>query len=899
MTQRVLWILLAIGMMVGQGQLYDVCLCPDGNPFSNYRAVSTSNGVLSAVMGVSGTVQWRRACFPEPGTGCIGYEVSGSIQIGTDRGSQLLNDGSTAMTAGFPYGAIPGGGIYLTLRTVRNGEENFIRWGAQGTQARFDRTFPGASGSYVYRRWDIQGLDTEVRVDVIQNVARISLSVWNVDNNSSVQLSVRLSSDVETGAEENIFFSNEYPALFVYLPGQRPVRTDKNLFLRRNEIPEYIDIYRSQSNLRASSRYLLRSNPYFPDQTKIERLVIGEWYFIHATADWLQENDSRIFPDTFIRDVALNLYTESRTLPPNMSRSQPPVQYVFYVMLTPGSYDVQPPLALGVESLPVIEPDALDVTKLTNNGEFDIVANVSNQYFVVGREIDLQNVTLDLSLPPGLQLAQGQNRRQVISLLSPGETKSVRWRVVASPDFSGPTVVQVTAQAPPAPNKTVRREIVISATANRKFQAGFQLVSIPFVTRGALSDILANLPSAYQARRWNPQREQYELIDVVRQGEGFWLYLPSDSAAIQYNASAIAFPSQVFTQSISVPVAKGWNQLGNPYPYPLQLGQVVVVAASNPRQSLSFQEAANAGVLRGVIYYWDEFSQEYKFVSDPGTLLLPHRGYWIKFNEDAEFVFPPALLPGVGAGTAPRSAKEVSNPNQWRLQIVARTSRGVDTQNFIGMSSGRAAGDIEEPPAPLSERAVNLMILKSGTGTPLMQEIRPLANRQQFDLVVEAAPGEEVTLTFPNMNTVPQGFRLRLSDLNTGRTVDLRTTPEYRFVSTGRTRLQLTVERAARLGALITSVSVSSAGRGASSVSISYVLADNAQTSIQILGADGRTVASLHRGRAATRGVNTVAWNLRDDQGRAVPPGTYQVQVEARTEDGQVARATRPLVLTR
>jgi hypothetical protein len=180
-----------------------------------------------------------------------------------------------------------------------------------------------------------------------------------------------------------------------------------------------------------------------------------------------------------------------------------------------------------------------------------------------------------------------------------------------------------------------------------------------------------------------------------------------------------------------------------------------------------------------------------------------------------------------------------------------------------------------------------------------MQEIRPLANRQQFDLLVEAGAGEEVTLTFPNLNTVPQGYRLRLTDLNTGRTVDLRTTPEYRFVSTGRTRLQITVERAARTGALITSVHVSSAGRGANSVSISYVLADNAQTSIQILGSDGRTIATLHRGRAATRGVNTVSWNLRDDQGRAVPPGTYQVQVEARTEDGQTARAVRPLVLTR
>ena len=146
-----------------------------------------------------------------------------------------------------------------------------------------------------------------------------------------------------------------------------------------------------------------------------------------------------------------------------------------------------------------------------------------------------------------------------------------------------------------------------------------------------------------------------------------------------------------------------------------------------------------------------------------------------------------------------RSAEERPNlPNDWRLQIVARTTRGVDTQNFIGISSGRSAGDIEEPPTPLPDRPVNLVILKSGTGAPLMQEIRPLANRQQFDLLVESASGEEVTLTFPNLNTVPQGYRLRLTDLNTGRTVDLRTTPEYRFVSTGRTRLQITVERAAR-----------------------------------------------------------------------------------------------------
>jgi hypothetical protein len=105
----------------------------------------------------------------------------------------------------------------------------------------------------------------------------------------------------------------------------------------------------------------------------------------------------------------------------------------------------------------------------------------------------------------------------------------------------------------------------------------------------------------------------------------------------------LRFPDNVFTTSVPLPLKRGWNQIGNPYPYPLVLGQVVVVAASDPRRSISFFEAAQRGVIRGVLYYWDEFSREYKFTSDPNTPLLPHRGYWIKANEDIEFVYRPCF----------------------------------------------------------------------------------------------------------------------------------------------------------------------------------------------------------------------------------------------------------------
>jgi len=857
------------------------CGCPDNeDPVSDdYLDIEIDNQVLRAVLGLSGTVTWWRGCFPLDSGNCTTRPAEGSIQLGTSRGSALLEDSDTALTAGFPWGVFPAG-IYITLRAQREGQTQTFVWGREGgPQVIFSQAWPGASGYYIRRIWNVEGWNTDLRIDLIQSAARISLRVRNTGDTPAT-LALRFASDVETGVETG--------PPYVYVQGQRPITIDTDL--RGVQVPNAIEFYTGRNLLAASSRYLLRPVKGFEDQTPIDRLVIGKWFFVQATEIW----DPVLFPDSFIGDVAINMFVNPRNFAPGQER-----EYVFYVTLTPVDLDVQPPIAVGVEALPVVEPDERDLTRLANNGQFTVIANVTNQYFVVGREVDLTNVAVDLSLPAGVSFAPGETRRRVIPRLAPGQTADVRWNVIADPSAVGFATFKVTVQAPPAPPKAVTRTILISATASRKLESGFQLVSLPFSTTSSLDEVL-NLPAAYQAKRWNPERELYETIDIVRPGQGFWLYLPGDSILAQYDATKLEMPRGMFNTSVPVPLKKGWNQIGNPYPYPLVLGQVVIVSSSDPSRSLTFFEAAQRGVIRGVIYYWDEFSREYKFTSDPNTPLLPHRGYWIKTSEDIEFVYPPVFLPGTGPRELPRSAVERPNaPNDWRLQIVARTARGADTQNFIGISTGRNAGDIEEPPAPLPERPVNLVILKSGTGTPLMQEVRPLANRQQFDLLVEAAAGEEVTLTFPNLNTVPQGYRLRLTDLNTGRTVDLRTTPEYRFVSTGRTRLQITVERAARTGALITSVNVSSAGRGTNSVSITYVLADNAQTSVQILGSDGRTIATLHRGRAATRGVNTVSWNLRDDQGRAVPPGTYQVQVEARTEDGQTARAVRPLVLTR
>ncbi|MCS7065715.1 MAG: hypothetical protein NZL85_05500 [Fimbriimonadales bacterium] len=852
----------------------------------DYFHIRISNGVLGAVLGLSGTIQWLTDCFPMTNTPCITLQAEGSIQIGTTGGTSLLRDGGISMTAGYPWGVYPGG-IYISMRETRANQTRTYVWGrSQGApNVVFDRSWPGASGVYIRRQWYVEGWQTDMRIELIQTVARIELKVRNTGTQTAT-LALRLASDVEVGVEEGVDPNGASLPPYVYVQGQRPIRVDTDL--SGVQVPPAVEFYLARGDLRGASRYILRPTTGFEDATPIERLVFGEWFFIQATTNW----DPTLFPDSFISDVAINLFTSPRAFAPGQERT-----FVFYVTMTPVNIDVQPPIAVGVETIPVIEPNQRDLSQLANGGVFEVIASVTNMFHVVGKEVDLRNVTVDLALPAGITLASGETRTKTVSVIQPEATGSVRWRVVADPKAVGFATLRVSVNAPPAPPKTVSRTILISATANRELKKGFQIISIPFNATAPLVDVLGLPEGTYLAKRWNPDREVYETVDTLPPGIGFWLYLPNEGTNV--TMSHLRFPQAVFTASVPVRLNRGWNQIGNPYPYPLVLGQIVLVSASDPRTSLSFFEAAQRGVIRGVIYYWDEFSGEYKFTSDPNTPLIPHRGYWLKCNDDIELVYPPVFLPGTGFGGTTRSANEPTmRPNEWRLQLIARTARGEDTQNYIGITSGRSAGEVEEPPTPLAEVPVRLTLLKAGV--PLMQDVRPAsAARHTFELLVEAQAGEEVRLRAPNIRTIPAGYRLRLTDQSTGRTVDLRHTPEYRFTSSGRNRFTLTVERGARGGALITSINVGAAGRGATSVSISYVLAQDAQTEVAILGTDGRVVASLQRGRAATRGVNTVVWNLRDNAGRAVPPGTYRVQVEARDSEGQVARATRPLIVTR
>lgn len=146
-------------------------------------------------------------------------------------------------------------------------------WG-QG-DARFSQAWPGASGYYIRRIWNVEDWDTDLRIDLIQSVARISLKVRNTSTETR-RLSLRLASDVETGVETGppyIYAQGIRPITVDTVLGNLPLEIEQNLpaeFSRvrgRQPVPNAIEFYQSRGDLRGASRYILKPIKGFEDAT--------------------------------------------------------------------------------------------------------------------------------------------------------------------------------------------------------------------------------------------------------------------------------------------------------------------------------------------------------------------------------------------------------------------------------------------------------------------------------------------------------------------------------------------------------------------------------------------------------------------------------------------------------
>jgi hypothetical protein len=353
-----------------------------------------------------------------------------------------------------------------------------------------------------------------------------------------------------------------------------------------------------------------------------------------------------------------------------------------------------------------------------------------------------------------------------------------------------------------------------------------------------------------------------------------------------------------------IPLEPGWNMIGNPFPYavPWSACEIEVEGQAGVRQRLSILEAADKEYLRPQIYRYIGLTGEYTWRTAPLGELLPWQAHWIRVLKPCTLIVPPL-------GTTRSRSDESDNPrvsaetrDGWLLRLIARSGDREDANNFIGTSSRArdelSSEDVEKPPA--FQSYVQLRVIEPRSRAALAQDLRRAGKRPtRWELdIISDKPNAEVTLHWQQEVPLPPGMRLTLVDSLTGQRISMNRQSAYTFRTDENSRRRFVIEaQPARLSQLrITQLHVAST-RG-NQVTIQYALNTSATVQVMIQDAAGRTLARL-TGGTRSAGLNTITWNGRTDEGVVVPPGTYQIQIVATSEEGEVARAVRPLLITR
>jgi hypothetical protein len=577
-----------------------------------------------------------------------------------------------------------------------------------------------------------------------------------------------------------------------------------------------------------------------------------------------------------------------------------------------GVSDFNDPYAAVVDAPKLVNADTSGQDGLSPN-PMTVRAYIDNQYAKLDQEITIPGVRFVLTLPPGLSLAPGQTAEKTIGAVQPRGIGLVDWQIESDGVTFGELPISITFIPTVGGQKTLSTVIRVAATPIVRLASGAQMVTFPYnFTDNSLEAVTGLVPEIdYRAFKWDPGQRAYLQASVANRSEGIWFVPTSDQGFVALNSATVNADTR--TGGLLYTLRSGWNMIGNPYNYAVPLSDLVAVVDDAPADSYTWAELVSNGFVSSALAHWDRGTSgagvgSYKFTLSQSTKLEPHKGYWIYVNtfNPVRLSWPPILIAGLNPSGRADETQWRQSDRQWRVQLSARTATGADTDNYIGYVADPTLVNrfvLPEPP-PAMDGKVDVAIEGTVNGqlTRVAQALTTKKTKTEFKVYVNSHEAGDVTLTWPNLASVPRNVRAKITDLATGEVRDLRSVSGYTYFMSGvgSREFTVTLEQGGSVRPVIGNVIVGQgADRSVGAMTISYALSADALVSVRVLSGSGKEVFTVTRGRADNAGENQVIWSLRDNANRAVAPGQYKVEILAETTDGERVRKVVPVNVIR
>ncbi|MCC6651813.1 MAG: hypothetical protein IT348_11745 [Candidatus Eisenbacteria bacterium] len=474
------------------------------------------------------------------------------------------------------------------------------------------------------------------------------------------------------------------------------------------------------------------------------------------------------------------------------------------------------------------------------------------------------------------------------------------------PSYIGQSVVDVTANGQslgPAPNhvfRNVTADVALLCTVTTSLWSvetpmsggsTYAAVAWPMTyTRDSVSTLLDELwptdDRMWRFARWNPVTSAYDYaggaLTRIQPGHGYWL-------ASRSARNVVVAGRPLYLPTTDVPLlggaTSGWNQVANPYRFPIADSALRVVAGASV---VPFTGTANA--------YTD--STVWEWASGTGYTrvhtLSPNRAYWVRKSAAGSVALRFPNLTSVGRAEPPTVRPDDAD---WALALTASQGGTRTPPALVGAWRAAAAAEPlrrEAPPAS-PEGGLRLTVARAAAGRVNAEtEFVPAGASAawQLDLAGAESPGE-LTLEVAAFD-MPDGLTLQLSDpalgwsraVSPGERITLAATP-------GTRRLQLEAREGIPQPAEETGPRVFAAWpnpfRGSLGFTAQLVAASDLRVDIvvDIMDVQGRVIRTLER-RGATAGESVIVWDGRGSGGAVVRPGVYLARWRAAGREGTV-----------
>jgi len=340
----------------------------------------------------------------------------------------------------------------------------------------------------------------------------------------------------------------------------------------------------------------------------------------------------------------------------------------------------------------------------------------------------------------------------------------------------------------------------------------------------------------------------------------------------------------------------GWNLIGDPFPFSLNLFDCQVKVGNNA--PISYQDALAQGVLYNGLWTYLGSGLGYDLTS----VIQPYRGYWLRAKVSCTL-----LVSNISRAYGPLEDKgrqrSFAADGDWSVRLLAKGGGVGDSAAAFGLSREADdaldnSHDVFRPPyVGDTTRKLEIVFEGGQSGDSLAHDIRAndgAEKRWKFSVNTELKD-TDISLTWPEMGKLPKGFSATLTDLETKQSVFMRTSGGYTFRSGsagGSRRFEIVVKPGLGGSLLVSEIGAQGIDRGAGrgTASITFQITKEAQVDVTIRSLNGKRIRLVQSGGMKAAGVNQVVWDGRDDQGRNVPRGRYLIEVKARAESGEQSR---------